>query len=207
MLQAAPSSPPHARLPAPIQAPSFAQPIAASAAPQAIALLADARASLDRDIGLARLYLDRLSALLTHGQYPPSHDSLLIPERSPQPSSAAHGLAVRGGLAGWQKRRVIEHIERYLETSLLTNDLAAIARLSNGHFSRAFKISMGETPHSFIIRCRIRRAQMLMLETSDTLSQIACACGLTDQAHLTRLFRRVVGTTPMIWRRAWRQPE
>ncbi len=194
MLQASPLSPP------------AAVPLAASAAPQAMALLADARASLDRDIGLARLYLDRLSALLIVGQNPEGHDSLLIPERPIECSAAKHNEAMRGGLAGWQKRRVIEHIERYLDTSLLTDDLAAIARLSNGHFSRAFKISIGETPHSFIIRCRIRRAQMLMLETPDTLSQIACACGLTDQAHLTRLFRRIVGTTPMIWRRTWQQP-
>jgi AraC-like DNA-binding protein len=55
---------------------------------------------------------------------------------------------------------------------------------------------MGETPHGYIMRQRIRRAQILMLESRDLLSQIACACGLTDQAHLTRLFRRALGTTP-----------
>jgi len=36
------------------------------------------------------------------------------------------------------------------------------------------------------------------------LSQIACACGLTDQAHLTRLFRRILNETPLAWRRNWR---
>ncbi|WP_457354340.1 helix-turn-helix domain-containing protein [Sphingomonas sp. UYP23] len=52
----------------------------------------------------------------------------------------------------------------------------------------------------------MRHAQMLMLHTDDTLSHIACACGLTDQAHLTRLFRRMVGETPLVWRRAWGEP-
>lgn len=169
---------------------------------QIVALLADARRSLEQDIDLARHYLDRLSSLLTAGRDEFCHDLLLVPERP-----CAHVPAERGGLAGWQKRRVIEHVERHLDTSLLADDLAAVARLSTGHFSRAFKISMGETPHSYIIRCRIRRAQILMLETGDTLSQIAYACGLTDQAHLTRLFRRIVGTTPMIWRRSWQQPD
>jgi AraC-like DNA-binding protein len=43
-----------------------------------------------------------------------------------------------------------------------------------------------------------------MLRTDDALSEIACICGLTDQAHLTRLFRRVVGNTPRAWRNRWR---
>ena len=169
---------------------------------QIAALLADARRSLDQDIGLARHYLDRLSSLLTTGRDKPCHEILLVPARL-----LDHAPADRGGLAGWQKARVLEHVERHLDTSLLADDLAAIVRLSTGHFSRAFKISMGETPHGYIIRCRIRRAQILMLETGDTLSQISYTCGLTDQAHLTRLFRRMVGTTPMIWRRSWQQPD
>jgi len=59
-------------------------------------------------------------------------------------------------------------------------------------------------PHAYVIRQRIRRAQRLMLQTDDALSQIACLCGLTDQAHLTRLFRRMVGTTPKVWRNRWK---
>lgn len=169
---------------------------------QIAALLADARRSLDQDIGLARHYLDRLSVLLTTEQDERHLEMLLVPERL-----CHHAPSGRGGLTGWQQRRVLDHVDQHLETSLLANDLASVVRLSTGHFSRAFKISMGETPHSYIIRRRIRRAQILMLETADTLSQIAYACGLTDQAHLTRLFRRMVGTTPMIWRRRWQQPD
>ncbi|PMX44440.1 helix-turn-helix transcriptional regulator, partial [Pseudomonas sp. MPR-R2A6] len=81
--------------------------------------------------------------------------------------------------------------------------LAGVVRLSTGHFCRAFKVTVGETPHAFLIRRRIRRAQTLMLTTKDSLSHIACTCGLTDQAHLTRLFRRMVGDTPLSWRRTW----
>jgi len=40
-----------------------------------------------------------------------------------------------------------------------------------------------------------------MLTTEDPLSQIALACGLADQAHLSKLFRRAVGETPSAWRR------
>jgi transcriptional regulator GlxA family with amidase domain len=107
---------------------------------------------------------------------------------------------IRGGLADWQLRKVIRHVDEHLGTSLACEDLAALVRLSTGHFCRAFKSSVGEPPHTYLIRQRIQRAQRLMVETRDSLSQIACACGLTDQAHLTRLFRKSVGTTPRAWR-------
>jgi len=184
-----------------LASPASSGPAPTGLSPQIIALVADARSALSQDIGRTRDCLDRLSALLAEEQADDPIEALLIPK-----ALSGHAPTLRGGLAGWQKRRVLEHVDRYLESSLLADDLAAIVRLSTGHFSRAFKISMGETPHSYIIRCRIRRAQSLMLETNDTLSQIACACGLTDQAHLTRLFRRIVGTTPMLWRRSWQQP-
>jgi AraC family transcriptional regulator len=34
------------------------------------------------------------------------------------------------------------------------------------------------------------------------LSEIAAECGMADQAHLTRLFRGIVGESPAAWRRA-----
>ena len=45
-----------------------------------------------------------------------------------------------------------------------------------------------------------------MLSTDAPLSEIALDCGLADQAHLSRLFRRIVGETPRAWRRARSAP-
>jgi AraC-like DNA-binding protein len=41
-----------------------------------------------------------------------------------------------------------------------------------------------------------------MLTTAEPISSIAIKCGMCDQAHLTRTFRRRVGETPHTWRRA-----
>lgn len=165
---------------------------------QIASLLAGARRSLDEDPNLARHYLEQLSAIFDSEFEEEFPEGLLLPQRMMEGA-----IQTKGGLASWQVRRVMEYIEQNLETPLVTEELATVTRLSTGHFCRAFKASMGETPHSYIIRQRLRRAQTLMVKTRDTLSQIAFACGLTDQAHLTRLFRRVVGTTPMSWRRDW----
>jgi len=162
---------------------------------QAVALVAGARRSLDEDPGLARVYLDRLERLF----HPAAEAAGAVREPLAVRGAAATG---KGGLAGWQVRRVTEQVEARLASPLMVEDLAAAVRLSTGHFCRAFKASMGETPHAYVIRQRVRRAQVLMLETEDSLSQIACACGLTDQSHLTRLFRKIVGTTPLAWRRS-----
>ncbi|MCC8934767.1 helix-turn-helix domain-containing protein [Rhizobium sp. 'Codium 1'] len=79
--------------------------------------------------------------------------------------------------------------------------LAAVTRLSVGHFSRAFKVSYGEPPTLYVMRKRVSLAQQLMLTTEEPLCQIAACCGLADQSHLSKLFRRYIGTSPLAWRK------
>jgi len=113
----------------------------------------------------------------------------------------AASAPARGGLAPWQVLRVKAHVEAHLDSTLRARDLAAMVRLSTGHFCRAFKRSLGVAPIAYIAGRRVASAQKLMLATNESLSQIALACGFYDQAHLTRLFRRHAGTTPHNWRR------
>jgi AraC-like DNA-binding protein len=126
-------------------------------------------------------------------------------EAAEHPGPAALNTA-RGGLAPWQVRQVLTYIDANLEKSIRNKDLAAIARRSEFHFNVAFRNSVGDSPHEYIIQRRVERAQGLMLSTDASLSEIALECGLADQAHLTRLFRRVVGETPAAWRRARANP-
>lgn len=119
----------------------------------------------------------------------------LTPPNEPQSASA------RGGLPPWQKRKVEQYLRGRLEHPLHVEDLARQVSLSVSHFFRAFKESFGTTPHLHIIRLRLELAQRLMLTTEDRLSQIALACGLADQASLSKLFRRELGDTPRAWRR------
>lgn len=116
--------------------------------------------------------------------------------------SAAPSKPMRGGLAPWQIRRVRTHIETNLDAAITTKDLAALARLSSFHFSRAFRDSFGDSPHGYVMRRRVERAQGLMLTTNASLGQIAADCGLADQAHFNKLFRKFVGESPGVWRRA-----
>jgi AraC-like DNA-binding protein len=109
---------------------------------------------------------------------------------------------IPGGLAPWQIRRVTTHIEARLDETIRNVELATLVGLSSFYFCRAFRESFADSPHSYIMRRRMERAQGLMLTTNIPLAQIALSCGVADQAHFNRLFRRFAGETPGTWRRA-----
>lgn len=155
-----------------------------------VKLLDDAGRALDFDRHAAAVAIAQASALLQA-----DHD------RWTARSEGAAAEPARGGLAPWQIRKVKAHIEENLDATVRIDDFTAITRLSARYFSCAFKRSFGEPPHAYLVRRRIEKAQEMMLTTDESLSQIALACGLSDQAHLSRLFRRATGATPNAWRR------
>jgi transcriptional regulator GlxA family with amidase domain len=104
--------------------------------------------------------------------------------------------------APWQIRRVNTHIQANLDAAIRVKELAKLVKLSSFHFCRAFRDSFDDSPHGYLMRRRLERAQGLMLTTNASLGQIAADCGLADQAHFNKLFRRFVGESPGMWRRA-----
>jgi AraC family transcriptional regulator len=113
----------------------------------------------------------------------------------------------RGGLAPWRHRKIQTHLLTDLSGSLRTTKLAQLVNLSHSHFCRAFKQSFGVPPHEYLMRTRIERARTLLSGSNSTIAEIAVSCGLSDQPHLTRLFRRFVGETPGAWRRRNRRAD
>ena len=108
---------------------------------------------------------------------------------------------VRGGLAAWQKRRLTAYIDAHLVGRIRIEELADLLNLSEGRFSRAFRCTFETSAHEYLTRRRIEVAQSLMLTSREPLCAIALRCGLSDQSHFTRVFRRIVGETPYAWRR------
>jgi transcriptional regulator GlxA family with amidase domain len=106
---------------------------------------------------------------------------------------------IRGGLSPKTLRRVQDHIATNLGQKITNEALAQVAKLSPSHFARAFKDSQGMAPHRYILECRVKRTQEL-LTTDLPLSEIAVEVGFSDQSHLTRWFRELIGVTPGSYR-------
>jgi AraC family transcriptional regulator len=104
-------------------------------------------------------------------------------------------------LPAWKTKRVLGFIDENLDRPIRIEEMASLANLSCSHFSRAFRATLGEPPSSFVVRRRVDRAEQLILFTDKPLSQIALDCGMADQSHLTKLFRRVYGMSPGKWRK------
>jgi AraC family transcriptional regulator len=153
-----------------------------------VQLLATAIATFDSDRDSANACMQRAAELLRVSRNRREH-------------RRNECLALRGGLAPWRAKRVVAYIEANIASNLRTADLAGVVGLSTSHFFRAFKESFGETPLAYITKQRMLRAQLIMLNSRQPLSQIAIDCGMFDQAHLTRVFRKTVGVSPGAWRR------
>jgi len=69
--------------------------------------------------------------------------------------------AVRSGLARWQVRRVVEYMEANLLEDIRLTELAGVAGLSPSQFARAFKASVGLTPHRWLVEQRIAPCEMV----------------------------------------------
>jgi AraC family transcriptional regulator len=117
----------------------------------------------------------------------------------PQESRVFRGA--RNSLHEWQIRRVHEYIDAHIGSRILVSDLSHIAERSEAHFTRAFKGTVGETPHAYLTRRRLELASRAMLASNAPRTDIALTRGFADQAHLCRLFCRWIGRTPAAWRR------
>ena len=109
-------------------------------------------------------------------------------------------VAARGGLAGWQRKRVLEFIEDHLQETISLSTLSALAQLSPYHFTRAFKQALGMPPHRYHMNRRVERATSLLVDRSVT--EVALAVGYAETSSFSSGFRRLTGMTPTEFRRA-----
>jgi AraC family transcriptional regulator len=95
---------------------------------------------------------------------------------------------------------VTGYIQDNLDQALQLADLAALVGLSACYFATLFKQSTGTSPHQFIVQCRLRQSQRLLRRSDAAIADIAIQCGFSSQSHLTRVFRKRLGTTPKAYR-------
>jgi AraC family transcriptional regulator len=103
-------------------------------------------------------------------------------------------------------QRVLDHIAEHYGDELTVEDLARRAGLSEFHFSRLFKRTIGHSPHQFVLSYRVEQSARLLVDRDRPLADIALSCGFADQAHFARSFKKHTGSTPREYRRKLHAP-
>ncbi|MCX7887776.1 MAG: AraC family transcriptional regulator [Verrucomicrobiae bacterium] len=97
--------------------------------------------------------------------------------------------------------RVRSHIEDHFGSVLTNSQLARLAGLSEAAFNRAFKQHFGNTPARFVTETRVREAARLLLQTDQTIDEIAEQTGFPNRAYFSRVFKKVTDESPAEFRR------
>lgn len=111
-------------------------------------------------------------------------NSMNPPPRIPAPARSAAAI-----------QRVQRHINENLNQALSLSELADLAGLSIWRFATVFRQQVGVSPHRYICRLRLARAQALIRQGMPVASA-ASEAGFYDQSHLSRHFKNVFGMTP-----------
>lgn len=97
-------------------------------------------------------------------------------------------------------RRVLALMHDTASEDVSLSNLAAQCGLSVSAFGRAFRQTIGRTPHRYFISIRMARAKALLKRARMPLVEIAVSTGYSDQAHFTAAFTRHEGVSPGRWR-------
>ncbi|KQT44562.1 transcriptional regulator [Aureimonas sp. Leaf454] len=107
-------------------------------------------------------------------------------------------------LAPWQERRAREILQSRLAARITMADVASECGLTPSYFARAFRQTVGMSPHRFLTDLRLQEAKCYLLGSTLSLADIALLCGFGDQSYFTRVFTSTVGSSPGAWRRRMR---
>ena len=150
----------------------------------------------------------KLKSAIENGQarktavYLSALSSVLAIEMSRSEANASReAVPIRGGLACWQRRTVLDYIQEHLSEQICLATLAQLARLSQHHFCRAFKKSFGIPPHQYHVRKRVEQAKRLLSDRSISITDVGLSLGFSQASTFSVVFHKITGSTPTEFRR------
>jgi AraC-like DNA-binding protein len=95
-------------------------------------------------------------------------------------------------------KKIKDYIIEFYDNNISLDEISKISGLSKFYLIRKFYKYIGLTPHVFQNNVRIKKA-LELLRDNKNIAQVACITGFSDQAHLTRWFKRITGITPGLY--------
>ncbi|NIJ59114.1 AraC-like DNA-binding protein [Pseudochelatococcus lubricantis] len=148
---------------------------------------------------LASLLVNEVSNPSKHAVYAESLVGSIVAGLLDIPENSSE--RANGRLTQAQMNKLVSRINACNDCRLTVAEMAATVGLSESWFANVFKQTTGTTPLQWQLERRIDVAKKLLAESDLTIADIAAQLGFSDQAHLTKAFRRIAGETPAAWRR------
>lgn len=104
--------------------------------------------------------------------------------------------------------RAVEYVHDRARRTIRIDEVAAVAGVHPAHLAAVFRAVHRMPLATYVRRLRVEWAADRLVHSPDSVAQIAASAGFADQAHLTRWFKRITGSTPAAYRRSrrWRRP-
>jgi len=112
----------------------------------------------------------------------------------------------RTGISNAKLLAVIAYMEAYLESPVSLAELASSVQLSVRQLERLFRKHLGTKPTRYYLELRLRRAQLLLRQTTMPIVQVAVASGFASASHFARCYREMFHRAPRA-ERSQRAPE
>ena len=97
-------------------------------------------------------------------------------------------------------KNVSSYIKHHLSDAIKTEEIAASLFMSRSHLSIRFKQESGMNLTEYIHHIKISEAKHLLAHTDKNILIISTYLGYSSQSHFTRMFKKIVGVSPMEYR-------
>ena len=97
--------------------------------------------------------------------------------------------------------QAMQYIRQHFATLESISQIADACNISHEHLTRCFRKETGQTPLQYLTKLRIEHALSLLLNTSDSIEQIAMNCGFQNGNYFAKVFRKYMQCTPEEYRR------
>jgi AraC family transcriptional regulator len=112
------------------------------------------------------------------------------------PQNGKKVFAPKGKLSSKQLKAIFEYTPAHISKNIRLADMAAIVHMSEFHFARLFKQTLGISPYRFVLQMKIEQAKKLIKDERKSCSDIAYILNFSDQAHFSHVFKKFTGFSP-----------
>lgn len=97
-------------------------------------------------------------------------------------------------------KAVVDYIKKNIKSDIRALELSKVAYMSKSVFYRAFTNEFGVSPNQMILMEKIKYAKSLIANSNYNISEIGYESGFSDPNYFSRVFRKIEGTTPSLYK-------